>query len=77
MALAARSIPPGATFDMVAAQPFPAMKYPMPIVGWKEHPEEVHVTPAGALVFPREGQPDGLYLSVSLGSARAKSGWAV
>ena len=45
----------------------------MPIVGWKEHPEEVHVTPAGGLVFPREGQPGGLYLSVSLGTAGAET----
>jgi len=65
-------IPPDATFDMVAAQPFPAMKYPVAIIGWKEHPEEVHVTPAGGLVFPREGQPGGLYLSVSLGPAGAE-----
>ncbi len=54
---------------VVKSQPFPAMKYPVPIIGWKEHPEEVHVTPNGALVFPRPGVPRGLYLTPFLGDA--------
>jgi hypothetical protein len=56
-------IPPDLTFEaVVAAQPFPPVKYPVPVIGWKEHPEEIHVAPNGALVFPRTPLPGGLYL---------------
>lgn len=70
------SIPVDVSFEaVVAAEPYPAMKYPVPIVGWKNHPEEVGVTPNGALVFPRPDATRGLYvapfLSVDGGELRA------
>jgi hypothetical protein len=56
-------ISPDLTFEaVVAGQPFPPVKYPVPVIGWKEHPEEIHVAPNGALVFPRTPLPGGLYL---------------
>jgi hypothetical protein len=56
-------ISPDVSFDdVVSSQPFPPVKYPVPIIGWKEHPEEVHVAPNGALVFPAATLPGGLYL---------------
>jgi len=56
-------ISPDLTFEaVVAAQPFPPVKYPVPVIGWKEHPEEIHVAPNGALVFPKAPLPGGLYL---------------
>lgn len=47
-------IPPDATFDtVVSSQPaLVPLRYPVPIIGWKNHPEEIHVTPEGALVLP-------------------------
>ena len=39
----------------------------MPIIGWKHHPEEVHVTPSGALVFPRDDDTQGLYIAFLAG----------
>ena len=57
------TIPPDISFEtVVSSQPFPPVKYPVPVIGWKEHPEEVHVAPNGALVFPRSDVPGGLYL---------------
>ncbi len=57
------TIPPDVSFEtVVSSQPFPPVKYPVPIIGWKDHPEEVHVAPNGALVFPRDNVPGGLYL---------------
>jgi hypothetical protein len=57
-------IPADVSFQtVVAAEPYPAMKLPVPIVGWKNHPEEIHVTPNGALVFPRADETHGLYLA--------------
>ncbi|MGD1008734.1 MAG: hypothetical protein ABR951_01125 [Candidatus Aminicenantales bacterium] len=56
-------ISPDLTFEaVVAGQPFPPVKYPVPVIGWKEHPEEIHVAPNGALVFPKTPLPGGLYL---------------
>jgi hypothetical protein len=56
-------ISPDLTFEaVVAGQPFPPVRYPVPVIGWKEHPEEIHVAPNGALVFPRAALPGGLYL---------------
>jgi hypothetical protein len=50
------------TFEaVVTGQPFPPVKYPVPVIGWKEHPEEIHVAPNGALVFPKTPLPGGLY----------------
>lgn len=51
-------IPPDATFDtVVSTQPaYIQLRYPVPIIGWKNHPEEIHVTPEGALVFPEPRQ---------------------
>jgi hypothetical protein len=58
-------IPPDTTFEtVVSSQPFPPIQYPVPIIGWKHHPEEVHVVPTGALVFPNGYSPRGLYLSL-------------
>ncbi len=37
---------------VLKAEGFPAMPYAVPIIGWKHHPEEIHVTPAGGLVLP-------------------------
>jgi hypothetical protein len=65
-------IPPDVSFEtVVSSQPFPAVKYPVPVIGWKNHPEEVHVAPNGALVFPEPVLPGGLYLlpRVRFGSA--------
>jgi len=56
-------IPPDVTFEaLVSSQPFPPVKYPVPVIGWKNHPEEVHVAPNGALVFPKAALPGGLYV---------------
>ncbi len=56
-------ISPDLTFEtVVSSQPFPPVKYPVPILGWKHHPEEIHVAPNGALVFPWKGKPGGIYI---------------
>ena len=56
-------ISPDVSFDaVVSSQPFPPVKCPVPVIGWKEHPEEIHVAPNGALVFPAAALPGGLYL---------------
>lgn len=56
-------ISPDVSFEtVVSSQPFPPVKYPVPVIGWKGHPEEVHVAPNGALVFPKAALPGGLYL---------------
>jgi hypothetical protein len=31
---------------------YPAFGNAVPVIGWKHHPEEIHVTPAGGLVLP-------------------------
>ena len=56
-------ISPDLSFDdVISSQPFPPVKYPVPVIGWKDHPEEIHVAPNGALVFPARVLPGGLYL---------------
>ncbi len=56
-------IPADVSFEsVVSTQPFPPVRYPVPIIGWKDHPEEIHVAPNGALVFPVEGSYRGLYV---------------
>jgi hypothetical protein len=56
-------ISPDVSFEsVVSGQPFPPVKYPVPVIGWKNHPEEIHVAPNGALVFPKAALPGGLYL---------------
>ena len=46
-------IPKDVSFaSVISSQPYPSIKYPVPIIGWKEHPEEFHVTPNGAIVSP-------------------------
>jgi len=61
-------IPEDLTFEaVVAAQPYPPVKYPVPIIGWKNHPEEIHAAPNGALVFPKKSLPGGLYIMPLLG----------
>ena len=47
-------IPADTDFDTVVnSQPnYAKIKYPEPIIGWKHHPEEIHITPEGALVLP-------------------------
>jgi hypothetical protein len=67
-------IPKDTTFETVVnSQPFPAVKYPVPIIGWKAHPEEVHVVPTGALAFPPPNAlaNTGLYLTPLIGSRPA------
>ena len=62
-------LPEDVTFDTVVnSQPFPRMKFPVPIIGAKVHPEEVHVTPAGALVFPRYERFRGPCVAILVGS---------
>jgi hypothetical protein len=47
------AIPKDVSFEtVISSQPYPPIKYPVPIIGWKEHPEEFHVTPNGAIVSP-------------------------
>ncbi|HEX3720861.1 MAG TPA: hypothetical protein VH595_23160 [Verrucomicrobiae bacterium] len=57
-------IPTDADFDtVVSSQPeYAKLKYPVPIIGWAYHPEEIHVTPEGALVFPDPRNPS-LYVA--------------
>ena len=56
-------ISPDLSFEaLVSSQPFPPVNYPVPVIGWKDHPEETHVAPNGALVFPKATLPGGLYL---------------
>lgn len=46
-------IPKDVSFEtVISSQSYPPVKYPVPIIGWKEHPEEFHVTPNGAIVSP-------------------------
>ena len=58
-------IPTDADFQtVVEAQPqYSKLRYPVPIIGWKHHPEEIHVTPEGALVLPAPRTPAPLYLT--------------
>jgi hypothetical protein len=56
---------------VVGSQPFPLMKYPVPIIGAKVHPEEVHVTPSGQLIFPRYEHFRGPCVAVLIGSRPA------
>ncbi len=69
-----RTWPADISFEAVVdSQPFPAMKYPVPIIGWKHHPEEFHVTPTGGLVLPRNAPHAGLFLAMlvePLGASR-------
>jgi len=61
-------IPEDLTFETVtASQLYPPVKYPVPVIGWKNHPEEIHVAPNGALVFPKTPLPGGLYILPLLG----------
>jgi hypothetical protein len=56
-------IPRDVSFEtVVSSQPFPPVRFPVPVIGWKNHPEEIHVAPNGALVFPKAALPGGLYL---------------
>ncbi|MBP7937308.1 MAG: hypothetical protein KA354_21905 [Phycisphaerae bacterium] len=62
-------VPEDASFETVVnSQPFPRMKIPVPIIGAKVHPEEVHVTPSGGLIFPRRGQTEGPCVAILVGS---------
>lgn len=57
------TIPSDVSFEtVISSQPFPPVRYPVPIIGWKDHPEEIHVAPNGALVLPVEGKYRGLYV---------------
>lgn len=66
---------------VISSQPYPAIRYPVPIIGWKEHPEEFHAAPNGALIAPapnpetpgaRPAKMPGLYI-VPLVSFESKS----
>lgn len=62
-------VPEDVSFEAVLnSQPFPRMKIPVPIIGAKVHPEEVHVTPSGELVFPRHERFRGPCVAILLGS---------
>lgn len=42
-------------FDLetvISTEGYPAFGHAVPVIGWKHHPEEIHVTPAGGLVLP-------------------------
>ena len=65
-------LPEDVAYDtVVKSQSFPFMKYPVPIIGAKVHPEEVHVTPSGQLIFPREAVWRGLCVAALIGPADA------
>lgn len=51
---------------VVSSQDYPKLRYPVPIIGWKNHPEEIHVTPAGGLVFPEPRWPASLSMTPAL-----------
>jgi hypothetical protein len=66
------AVPEDTSFDMVVgSQPFPRMKYPVPIIGAKVHPEEVHVTGSGELVFPQHERFRGPWVTFLVGSRGA------
>jgi len=57
-------LPTDITFEKVIAEyPYPGIRFPVPIIGWKHHPQEIHVTPSGALVLPSPRTPAALYLA--------------
>ncbi|MBN2022179.1 MAG: hypothetical protein JW809_05250 [Pirellulales bacterium] len=57
--------------DVVRGDPFPRMKYPVPIVGARVHPEEIHVTPSGELIFPQGANWSGPCVAMWIGSRPA------
>ena len=62
-------LPEDTSYDtVVKSQPFPLMKYPVTIIGAKVHPEEVHVTPSGELIFPYTEMWKGLCLAPLIGA---------
>ena len=62
-------LPTDTSFDtVVKSQAFPLMKYPVTIIGAKVHPEEVHVTPSGELIFPYTEMWKGLCVAPLLGT---------
>ena len=68
-------LPEDVSFDtVVKSQPFPFMKYPVPIIGAKVHPEEVHVTPSGELIFPYSETFKGLCLAPLVGRRLGEGG---
>jgi hypothetical protein len=68
-------LPEDVSFDgVVKSQPFPFMKYPVPIIGLKTHPEEVHVTPSGQLIFPFSHNGKSLCMAFLVGSHPAGQG---
>lgn len=42
---------------VVSTYDYPALGFAVPVIGWKHHPEEIHVTPAGGMVLPSPRQP--------------------
>jgi hypothetical protein len=65
-------LPEDTSFDtVVKSQPFPFQKFPVTIVGAKVHPEEVHVTPSGQLIFPYTEMWKGLCIAPLVGSRSA------
>jgi hypothetical protein len=61
-------VPEDASFaSVVGSQAIPRMKYPVPIIGAKVHPEEIHVTPSGELIFPRGAPWDGPCVAALIG----------
>jgi hypothetical protein len=42
---------------VVSTEGYPPLRYAVPVIGWKHHPEEIHVTPAGGMVLPTPRLP--------------------
>jgi hypothetical protein len=65
-----RPIPEDTCFEtVVGIQPFQAIKYTVPVIGWKNHTELVYITPSGAVVI----NPAGLYLVPIISSGKSIS----
>jgi hypothetical protein len=53
---------------VLSTEGYPELRYAVPIIGWKHHPEEIHVTPAGGLVLPEPRRhPLSLQPALALG----------
>jgi hypothetical protein len=53
---------------VVGSQRLPPVKYPVTVIGAAYHPEEVHVTPSGELMFPYVESFKGLCIAPLVGS---------
>jgi hypothetical protein len=61
-------LPEDTSYDTVVnSQSLPPVKYPVTVIGAAYHPEEVHVTPSGELMFPYTETFKGLCLAPLVG----------